>query len=82
MTEQRKPPCAGLTHMFYPDPGERPERLAERLEACRKLCHNCEYIITCSIRAFTNRESGIWAGRLHPGADQANPALRRRKKKP
>lgn len=74
----RRPPCHGLTHLYFPDHAERPEATAERLEVCRRICQSCELILACSIKAHTGREQGIWAGRLHLAPELTNPARQRK----
>lgn len=74
----RGAPCAGLTDLFFPDAGERPERFAERLALCQRICHGCDRIIACSIHARTNNEFGIWAGRMHWGIETAIHQSRQR----
>ncbi len=32
----RRPPCHGMTDLYFPDYKERPEATAERLELCRR----------------------------------------------
>lgn len=75
-----KPPCDGLTDLYFPDHGERPEALQERLDLCRRICNTCPLILACSIKAHRNREWGIWAGRMHWGADRTPNEQRTRRK--
>ena len=76
----RWPPCHGMTDLYFPDYKERPEATAERLNLCRKICNTCPLILACSIHAHRNREWGIWAGRMHWGADRTPNEQRTRRK--
>jgi len=62
------PPCAGLTHLFYPvieSPDvDVPPRASETWvpSECRDLCRRCPYKCPCLTAAMNGEDWGVWAG--------------------
>jgi len=54
--------CNGLTHLFFPPPGERPQTRDRRETRAAEICVNCPVSIDCRDWARQNNEYGFWGG--------------------
>lgn len=54
--------CKGLTHLFFPPPGERPQTRARREVQASAICAGCPARAECREWARDNREYGFWGG--------------------
>jgi len=57
-----KAACKGLSHLFYPNFSERPNRRIKREKAAKAICSTCPVIQECRQYAHTNPEYGVWGG--------------------
>lgn len=54
--------CDGMTELFFPRIGERPDQQRRREARARLLCSHCPAILECRTFAIENREFGFWGG--------------------
>lgn len=54
--------CNGMTHVFFGQASERPERRREREKLARSICGACPVMMECLFAGRLNNEHGIWGG--------------------
>ena len=58
----RRAACKGLTHLFFPNPAERPQARERREATAREVCGSCSVRTMCRDFARDEHEYGFWGG--------------------
>lgn len=61
-TWAEKAACKGLSHLFYSDFSERPNKRIKRENIAKSICETCPVIQECKQYAHANPEFGVWGG--------------------